>query len=204
MIILYQAARHTGFPHPFLLAVLCLAIITWLTGGLHIDGIGDVADAFGGGRTKDAVLQILKDTRMGAFGVCAIVFVILAKVSCWQFYFEKANMGMVFWSLVFSRAMQALLIVFIPNAKQESIAAPFGRAFARKWVIGSLVLTVLASALLSSPLIAMICVGSSLAVTALFGFYCWKRIGGITGDCVGAANEIAEVAVLVGGIIGGI
>ncbi len=203
VLILYQAAAAVGFQHPPVLAILSLAAITWLTGGLHIDGMGDVADAFGGGRTKERVLQILKDPRMGSFGVCAIVFAILTKAWCWQFYFEKGNPWIVFWSLVFSRSMQGFLIAFVPNARTDSIAAPFGlrSRFVRFSLIVSYVMAGFAAFWLSSVNTAMVSAGFSLAATVLFGLYCRRRIQGITGDCVGATNEIAEISVLVGGMI---
>ena len=53
VLILYHSAGAIGFKHPFILALLSMAIVTWLTGGLHIDGLGDVADAFGGGKAKE-------------------------------------------------------------------------------------------------------------------------------------------------------
>jgi adenosylcobinamide-GDP ribazoletransferase len=203
VLILYQAAAAASFQHPPVLGILSLAAITWLTGGLHIDGMGDVADAFGGGGTKERVLEILKDPRMGSFGVCAIVFAILTKALCWQFYFEKGNPWIVFWSLVFSRSMQGFLIALVPNARTDSIAGPFGPRgwFAGVFLLVSFVIAGFAAFWISSLSAAMVSVGSSLTVTVLFGLYCWRRIQGITGDCVGATNEIAEIGVLVGGMI---
>jgi adenosylcobinamide-GDP ribazoletransferase len=203
VLILYEAAAAASFQHPPVLAILSLAVITWLTGGLHIDGMGDVADAFGGGTTKERVLQILKDPRMGSFGVCAIVFAILTKAWCWQFYFERGNPWIVFWSLVFSRSMQGFIIAFVPNARTDSIAGPFGLRswFARVSLVVSFVIAGFAAFCLSSLRTAVVSAGFSLAVTVLFALYCWRRIQGITGDCVGATNEIAEISVLVGGMI---
>jgi adenosylcobinamide-GDP ribazoletransferase len=202
VLLLYKGAGIIQFEHPAIFALLSLAIITWLTGGLHIDGLGDVADAFGGGKTKEHVLRILKDPRMGSFGVCAIVFAVLMKAWCWQAYFEKSNPWMIFWSLVFSRVMQGILVAFVPSARNESIAAPFGAGggFPRFSVLVSCLIAGLAAAWISSIGTALICAGCSLAVTVLAGFYFWKRIQGITGDCVGATNEIVEIAVLLGGL----
>jgi len=202
ILFLYQGAASIGFKHPFLLALLSMAIVTWLTGGLHIDGLGDVADAFGGGKDKEHILRLLKDPAMGSFGVCAIVFDILIKAGCWQFFFEKGNPWIIFWSFVFSRAMQGLAIAFIPNARAESIVAPFGQGgtFSRISVLLAFLVAGLAAAWLLSPRTALVCALCSLAATLAFALYCWRKIHGITGDCVGAANEIAEVSVLLGGM----
>lgn len=202
VLFLYHGAWLLGFEHPFVLAVLSLAVITWLTGGLHIDGLGDAADAFGGGKTKENILEILKDPRKGSFGVCAIVFDILIKTGCWQFFFESGNPWFIFWSLVFSRAMQAIAVAFIPNARAESMAAPFGQGgkFSRLSVLLAFLLVWLAATWLLPPRASLVFASGSLAVTSVFAFYCWRRIRGITGDCVGATNELAEISVLLGGI----
>jgi adenosylcobinamide-GDP ribazoletransferase len=203
VLLLHHGAGAIGFQHPFILALLSLAIITWLTGGLHVDGLGDVADAFGGGKNKEHVFQLLKDPAMGSFGVCAIVFDILIKAGCWHFFLERGIPWFIFWSLVFSRSMQGLVIAFIPNARAESIASAFGQGgnAAKVSIILSFVLAGLAAAWLLSPRAALVCALSSFGVTLIFVLYCLKKIQGITGDCVGAINEIAEVSVLLGGMV---
>jgi adenosylcobinamide-GDP ribazoletransferase len=203
VLLLVHVAGAIGFKHPFILALLSLAVVTWLTGGLHIDGLGDVADAFGGGKDREHILQLLKDPAMGSFGVCVIVFDILIKAGCWQFFFERGNPWFVFWSLVFSRAMQGLAVAFLPNARAESIAAPFGQGgkFAKVSVILAYLVTGLAAGWLLSPSAALVFSLCSLAAALLFAFYCWRKLQGITGDCVGATNEIAEISALVGGMI---
>lgn len=203
VLLLHHGAEAIGFNHPFVLALLSMAFVTWLTGGLHIDGVGDVADAFGGGKNKEHILQLLKDPAMGSFGVCAIVFDILIKAGCWQFFFERGNPWFIFWSFVFSRAMQGLVIAFIPNARAESIAAPFGQGgnFAKTSVILAYLFAALAAGWLLSFPAALVCALCSLGATWVFIFYCLRKLQGMTGDCVGAANEIAEISVLVGGMV---
>jgi adenosylcobinamide-GDP ribazoletransferase len=202
VLLLYKGGAVVQFQHPAILALFALAAVTWLTGGLHIDGLGDVADAFGGGKTKEHILQILKDPRMGSFGVCAIVFAVLIKAWCWQAYFKQNDPWMIFWSLVFSRVMQGILVAFVPGARKESIAAPFGSGgrFPKFSVLVSYLMAGLAAAWSSSIGTAVICAGGSFAVTVLAGFYYWRRIQGITGDCVGATSELVEIAVLFGGL----
>ena len=203
VLILYHSAGAIEFKHPFILALLSMTIVTWLTGGLHIDGLGDVADAFGGGKNREQILQLLKDPAMGSFGVCALVFDILIKAGCWEFFLEKGNPWFIFWSFVFSRSMQGVVIAFIPNARAESIAAPFGQGgkSARISVLLAYLVSGLAAAWFLSPSAALVCALCSLAATLLLGFYCWRKLQGITGDCVGAISEIAEITMLVGGMV---
>jgi adenosylcobinamide-GDP ribazoletransferase len=139
---------------------------------------------------------------MGSFGVCAIVFAVLMKAWCWQACFEKNDPWMIFWSLVFARVMQGILVALVPSARKESMAAPFGAGgrFPRFAVLVACLIASLAAGGMSSIGTAVIYTGCSLAVTGLAGFYCWKRIRGITGDCVGATNELVEIAVLLGGL----
>jgi adenosylcobinamide-GDP ribazoletransferase len=203
VLILQYGAGAIGFKHPLIWALLSMAVVTWLTGGLHIDGLGDIADAFGGGRNKEHILQLLKDPAMGSFGVCAIVFDILIKAGCWAFFFETGKPWFIFWSLVFSRVIQGLVIAFMPNARVESIAAPFGRggSFARMSIILAYLVTGFAAAWILPLPAALTCALGPLTTTLLFGFYCWRKLQGITGDCVGATNEIAEISVLLGGMV---
>jgi cobalamin synthase len=109
----------------------------------------------------------------------------------------------IFWSLVFGRSMQALMLLFFPNAREESIAAPFGKAgaFDKGSVLVAFLAAGLIAARLESPLHAALYAGCAVAAAGLFGLYCWRKIRGITGDCLGATNELAEASVLLGGIL---
>jgi len=200
---LAETAELIQFENPAILAIISLAGVTWLTGCLHIDGLGDVADAFGAGRTREQVLHILKDPRMGSFGICAMAFDILLKVRCWQFFLEQGRWTAIFWSLVFARSMQGLMILFFPNAREESIATPFGTAgrFDMAAAIFAFLLAGFIAAYLESPFQAFVYSGCAVIVALFFGLYCWRRIGGITGDCIGATNELVEIGVLLGGIL---
>jgi adenosylcobinamide-GDP ribazoletransferase len=198
VLVLAMAAEWIGFSHPPVLAALSVALITWITGCLHVDGLGDVADAFGGGKTKERTLEILKDPRMGSFGVTAIVLALLIKVGCWQFFLVHAEAQAIVWSLVFARSIQGLVVAFVPNARPESIAGPFRvqGALAKGMVVFSFLLTGTVAALSASLLAATAFAFSSLVIAALFALYCYRNIGGITGDCLGAANELVELSVL--------
>lgn len=201
-VLVFAGAERLEAGHPQIVAALSVALITWFTGCLHVDGLGDVADAFGAGKSKEQILEILKDPRMGSFGVTAIVLGLLLKVWCWQEFFARGEVGVVVWSLVFARSMQGLLIAFVPNARKGSIAGAFAvRTFSGKAVvILSFLLTAMAGAVHASFSSAVVFASSALIASALFGLYCVKKIDGITGDCVGAANELAELGVLLGAL----
>jgi adenosylcobinamide-GDP ribazoletransferase len=202
VIALLAGAKQLGFAHLQVLAVLSVALITWLTGCLHVDGLGDVADAFGAGKGKERILEILKDPRMGSFGVTAIVLDLLIKVYGWQFFFARGEVGVIVWSLVFARSIQGLFISFVPNARTDSIAGAFRirDAFGKVTVVLSFFLTGSLTAFEASFSMALVYAASSLVASVLFCLYCLKKIGGITGDCVGAVSELTELSVLLSGM----
>lgn len=183
-----------------LFVLLALATESFLTGALHLDGLGDCADAFPGKSNQVRILEILKDSRMGTFGICAIVFDLLFKFVLWSFWFEHGRISPVIISLLLSRTMQGCLLVTMPNVRKDGMASAFaGNHLLRHKLLAILVLAlVTAFSFFFSPttflFIAMLL--SAAVVTVLWAVYCKGKIGGITGDCLGALNEIVEVTVL--------
>ncbi len=186
-------------------ALLALATESLFTGALHLDGLGDCADAFPGKKDRQRILEILKDSRMGTFGVCAIAFDILFKFVVWSFCFRHSQIGPVIISLVLSRIMQGCLLVSMPNARKEGIAFAFsGNHLIRHKVLAGITLAVAGIfAVLFSPTWAtgVPLLLSAALVTFLWALYCRKKIGGITGDCLGSLNELVEVTVLLVGVM---
>jgi len=201
--LLVMCAQYIHLNNPLLVAVVILLIETWLTGTLHLDGLGDVADAFGSRKSGDEMITVMKDSRMGAFGVCAILFAILLKTVCWYELLKINMVAVIMFSLIVSRSIQPLLITFFPKAGKQSLLNTFSShgTVVKAGVIVSFIATV-ALCYLFIPLTMLgICSISALAAAFLFALRCIHKIGGITGDCVGAANEIAEVTVLFSGIV---
>jgi len=180
--------------------LLALAVESFFTGALHLDGLGDCADAFPGKRDQKLILELLKDSRMGTFGVCAIVFDLLLKFLLWSFLFERAQISIIVISLVLSRTMQGCLLVTMPNARKGGIASAFaGNHFLRHKLLATLILGVvgmLSIIFSSNNVVAVTSLLSALLITLLWALYCRKKIGGITGDCLGALNELLEIAIL--------
>jgi len=71
------------------LAVCLVALAVWMTGGLHVDGLADTADGFGGGRSREEVLAIMRDPRVGAYGAVSVVLLLLLKVACLDALIER-------------------------------------------------------------------------------------------------------------------
>ena len=200
---IYKGADFIGFDYSLIVAVIALLIITVLTGALHVDGLGDVADGFGSGKSKERILEIFKDSRMGAFGICAIVFDLLLKTFCWSELFKAGEIYTIILSLLFSRCIQSVYLIFLPTATETSTLSPFNKSsipikisvlcvFISFIALGGYFIGYIHSALYAI---------SVLLAATLFGIYCMKKINGITGDCVGAVNELSEITVLITGIL---
>lgn len=200
---IFRGSLIIKFDQTLIVVIIALFVETVLTGALHIDGLGDVADGFGAGKAREEILAIFKDSRMGTFGICAIVFDLIIKTACWNGLFEKGRYSVIIFSLVFSRCIQILYLAFLPNARKNGILAPFTKSSilikisALCSVAISIALSIYFLGLFNSGLYII----SVLCASLLFGIFCMKKIGGITGDCVGAVNEISEIAVLFTGIL---
>lgn len=200
---LFTSAQYINLTQPLLIAAIALLIETLLTGALHIDGLGDVADGFGSRKSRDEVLAILKDSRMGAFGVCAIVFDILLKTVCWAELIKLKMIPVIILSLVISRSIQPLIIVFFPKAQKQSLLNSFNssKVLTKISVIISFTAAIALCYLFIPVSYLIICTSTALIAAFLFAFWCLYKIGGITGDCVGAISEITEIVVVLAGII---
>jgi adenosylcobinamide-GDP ribazoletransferase len=176
-------------------AVLILIASFAISGGIHLDGLADTCDGFYGAKPKEKILEIMRDSRVGVMGVTAIVCLVLLKysliVSIPQAKIWKALIMMA----TFSRWSQVLACCTCQYARLEGKGKFFiGHGRKKELVIAS-ILTVALFLLLAR--VSGVIVGAfSLLPVALFIRYADKRIGGMTGDTIGATSEIAEVAVL--------
>ncbi len=176
------------------LAVMALAV---LTRGLHLDGLADWADGFWGSRDRDRALAIMKDSHIGAFGAMALMLVLLGKWACIAELIETGALTWVFAALMFSRACQVYLAVALSYARPEggTAAAFVAEADERSmWIAAGVALAVsLALGLGWGAVMAAVAV---FAAAKGFAVWCKRRVGGITGDLLGAANELMELLVL--------
>jgi len=182
----------------FLSGIIIAGILYISTGGLHYDGIADIADGFGSGKKREKILEIFKDSRLGTFGVSVLIFDILLKVILYSWYCEHKLIIIIIASLVLSRSFQALTLVFTESATPGS---GIGSAFCDKKrrlpvVISTLVVISCCLLIVENPLPVVIIIATSLACVTIFITICIKKIGGVTGDCIGAVNEITEISIL--------
>ena len=183
------------FPTPAAAALL-LWLTVLLTRGLHLDGLADTVDGLGGGRTPEACLAIMKDSRLGAFGAVALVLVLLLKFSFLMALLDQGKeQSLVLFPLV-SRWGQVLLAVLAPYARPGGgLGQAMTEGATPRRVVGATLAALLLS-LLAAGLPGLV----SLVLAGLVAWglsrYFRRRLGGITGDVLGALNEILETVVL--------
>lgn len=167
-------------------AALALAVVMLVTGGLHFDGLGDFADGIGGGRDRAHVLAIMEDSRVGSYGVLALIAVSLVQVAAIA---EVGAAGAFLFLGVASRIAMLRLLTALPSARDGGLST-LAMGAPHYWRSGGLAL-VLALWLGWEALWAAFAI---LLTYAAVRRLCRKRMGGQTGDACGATQLLAETA----------
>ncbi len=187
----------TGFrDFPFFLeGVVLVAVLALLTRGLHLDGLMDTYDALAGGHDRERRLEILRDPHVGAFGVVAVVLVLLAKVSALAALPGESRL----WTIVLVPCLSrwAILVVMdrFPYVRGEGLGTPFLRGNRRRSLLAGSAVALVATTILTGPVGLLLVLAAGLVAWAV-GAWAKRRIGGVTGDVYGAACETSEAVVL--------
>jgi adenosylcobinamide-GDP ribazoletransferase len=193
--LVFALAAWLALP-PMLAALLAVAVQILLTGGLHEDGLADVADGFGGGRTRAHKLRIMRDSRLGSFGALALVLALLARIGALT---ALATPALVATSLIAagsaSRAALPVIMAALPPARDEGLAARAGRPHPLRAIAGVVIAILLAPALLP-PAMAASGLMVAACITLIIARLADRQIGGHTGDVLGAAQQLAEIGFL--------
>ncbi len=169
-----------------------------LTRGMHADGLADLADGFWGGRTREAALKIMKDPNVGSFGAIALSGIMLLK---WVILLKLVGSGafeFIAAGVLLARWVQVLLASSLPYAREEGgTAQAFVSGAGVLHIIVTSVLTLFfLLTLLHADLYALVLVVSAaLSAAVLTGVLSYRKIGGVTGDVLGAGSEVTEVFV---------
>ncbi|HTZ66679.1 MAG TPA: adenosylcobinamide-GDP ribazoletransferase [Roseiarcus sp.] len=194
---------------PLLLrAGLATAALAAATGALHEDGLADVADGFGGGATRAAKLEIMRDSRIGAYGAIAIALALILRVGALAAAldggFWRAALSLMLVSAL-SRAAALTPLALLPPARADGAGAAAGRlepnALAAAWgsaLVIALALGLVALGMAHALLAALMSGAGALAMVVL----AQRAIGGQTGDVAGAAQQCGEIAAWCGLLIG--
>jgi adenosylcobinamide-GDP ribazoletransferase len=192
----YALAVWLGLP-PWPAAALALAITIWLTGALHEDGLADVADGFGGGRTREDKLRIMRDPRIGSYGAIALVLALLARAGALAALAAPWAVGAALVAAAaVSRAALPAVMATLRNARPDGLAAGAGRPHPLRAAAAVLVAALIAIVLLGPAGPAALLAGAAGALGV--ALLARRQIGGYTGDVLGAVQQLAEIGVLLG------
>ena len=179
-------------------AYAALAVMLLVTGALHEDGLADTSDALGGGQDREKVFAILKDSRIGVFGGCALVVSVAGRAALLAHAGGRAVAGLILVGSV-ARAATVWQIAALPYVTPgASKSGDVTRAGAAQAATGTVWPILIAGALgwtrhLEPWRIGALLVATA-AVTAIAGWRYKKRAGGITGDFLGATEQLCELA----------
>ena len=193
--VVYALAHRVGVP-PWPAAALTVAATLAATGCLHEDGLADTADGFGGGATRERKLEIMRDSRIGTYALCALVMSLLIRTSAVA---SIADPALVAAALIAAhaaaRATMPLLMFFVPPARSDGLSFAAGRPPSERVAVAALLGIVFLAGSLGARLTveAAILLAIAVAVVARTSL---RQIGGQTGDVLGALEQLSEIVVL--------
>ena len=180
---------------PLVASVLLTGILFSFSGALHLDGLADSADGLFSSRGRDRILEIMRDSRVGAMGVIALVMILILKISCLSVLSQGQAIRAALLMPLAGRCglvfMMAVLSYVRPDGGLGTLF--YSRTF-RAAALISLIFLGLAG-YLAQDVRGLIAVVMAMAVVFTFALFCRVKIGGATGDTLGAACELAEVCV---------
>jgi adenosylcobinamide-GDP ribazoletransferase len=181
---------------PLLIAVLLTALLAILTRGLHLDGLADLADGIGGGYTPERRLEIMKDSRTGAFGALALIFGVMLKSAALCTLVPAHCWSAILLAPAMSRFAMVLGAYQMPHARSTGgLARPFLEYINIQQLLGASALSIAFLALFSMKY-AVFYLILTMGCAGLLRSLARRCLGGMTGDVLGALNEITEIVLL--------
>jgi adenosylcobinamide-GDP ribazoletransferase len=186
-------------------AFFVLIFLVLITGCLHEDGLADTADGFGGGWSREQILLILRDSRIGSYGAVALIFSLVGRLLLLSSLPLMQIAHYLIVAHVLCRWTTLPLSYFLPSARTQEISEANGQGarIAQLTSTGTLVGGTLFSFIVAIFFLrghAVAPIVSAITLALLTGLYYKRRIGGVTGDCFGATNQLTEIGVYVCGV----
>ena len=184
-------------------STLLVTLSVFITGGLHCDGLMDSADGLFSGRSRERMLEIMKDSRVGSFGVIAIILLLLWKWALLHDLPDSLLVPALISMMTFGRFAMILAILRFPYARPEGMGKAFA-LYAGTHSLGPALATLLGLLavfyFVTGPLVCGIAAAAALAAILFafwFGRWTTHKLGGMTGDTYGAVTELSELVVLI-------
>lgn len=196
MAAVYYAAWWTGIP--YLAAFLCVVSASLVTGGLHIDGFADVCDAFFARKSKEKTLEILKDSRMGTYGVIGILFVFAVKTILIGSFRDAGihTLLLILAAPVCGKVSMVLTAALSAYPREQGLGKAIIDLLPNAVAAGSILICAAVVCLCAGILAGGVAVAASLCAGAIVAAVSKQKIGGATGDVLGASNEVGEMLYL--------
>jgi adenosylcobinamide-GDP ribazoletransferase len=201
LIVLIAASRLLGGVFP---AVCCLIAGTAITGGMHVDGLADTCDGIFSSRTRDRMLEIMRDSRIGTIGTIAVIFDYMLKLSLLSMLSGKVLYAAV---LLSPAAARTLMVILIKTSVYARSGPGMGGLYLEKQTMGATIFAAvfgLAIILVFSGVWGADAFMVCAVLLFLYRRFIYSKLQGMTGDTLGAANEVIEIAfILVFAVLAG-
>lgn len=196
----YGIADWIGLP-AILAAVIAVAVLVLATGGLHEDALADVADGFGAGGGRDRILAIMRDSRLGTYGALALILATVARIAALAALGHPTPaLAALVGAGAAGRTAAAGLMLWLPPARSDGLGAGAGRPTPEGIYVGITIAALIVWLMLGFRVLVIGAVlGGGLAL--LTGGLARRKIGGQTGDVLGAAVMACEIGVLLAAVI---
>jgi adenosylcobinamide-GDP ribazoletransferase len=181
-----------GAIDPILAAGVTVAALVLVTGGLHEDGLADLADGFGGGRDKAHKLEIMRDSRIGSYGTLALILILGLRVQALVAVQDMAILGLIAIEAA-SRAGLPLVMRVMPAARLDGLGQAAAAAVGMGRALVALCIGI-AALMILGPTTGLILAAAIGLVVALVAVFALRQIGGQTGDVLGAMQQLSAVA----------
>lgn len=183
-----------NFP-PLAVNIILVVALVAITGGMHMDGLSDTIDAFLSGKPRDEMLAIMRDSHIGVMGVLSIASVMLLKVGLLISVAAPLKTTALILACVLSRWSSVLAMFLFPYARKDGKARIFIEGMNLKiFALSSITVLVFAFAIWRAKGLVTLLIAAGCAY--LIGKFSSRKIGGITGDTLGAAIELTEIITL--------
>lgn len=181
-----------------LLAVLAMLLLSGFSGFLHLDGVADSSDGLLSSRPKEKALAIMRDSRSGAMGVIVLIFLLLAKYAALADLTLANLLTALLLMPIGGRTAILVSMAILPYARKEEEG--LGQLFysSQRYMVallGTLFFLICCAALLGSGILHVLILFSLTII--LFSYFCFQKLGGATGDTLGAVCELSELSIAV-------
>lgn len=193
-IIYFLLPQYNIHPSAFLTGFIFLALNIFLTGALHCDGFTDTMDGILSGRKRERILEIMKDSRVGAHGATSLILLLIGKFAMFSDLNASLALTALFLMPIIPRCCMSSAVVNFPYARKEGMGKAFHEYSGSKDMMIASFFTCLVSIFLGT--IAIIAYILTTLIMYCFNRYVSRLLGGLTGDVYGATTELGEFVVL--------